>query len=63
MQYSAIGIALVFCIKKVFFYELSMSAGREGHGPLICFSTNTHSVKTIQLSPTIIVLCCTDQWR
>jgi len=32
MQYSAIDIALVFCIKEVFFYELSMGVVRWGQG-------------------------------
>jgi len=60
IQYSAIGIALVFCINKIFFlppeYERRQKGAMEGRGQLMWFSTSTRIVKTIQLfSPTIVV--------
>jgi len=50
-----ISIELVFCIKRGSVYELSMHIGREGRGPLMCFSTSTR-MKMIQFLLTNVVL-------
>jgi len=51
-----------FCIKEVFFLRAKngrrQRETKEGRGPLInVFSTSTRIVKTIQISPTVVVLC------
>jgi len=46
--------------KNCYFYGHRKSEQGEGAYmiPLMCFSTSTRFVKTSQLSPTLIVLCC-----